>query len=55
VARTKDTEEVGIKVKRGKPPIGEKPSPRELRKLYVRESRSIREIAGMVGCILKER
>ena len=36
-------------VKRGKPALGEKPSKTELKKLYLKESRSVRDIAGILG------
>lgn len=34
----------------GKPPIGKKPEKKELRKLYIKESKSIREVAVALGC-----
>jgi hypothetical protein len=50
VSRIKHTEAPSLEGRRGKPPIGNKPGQRELRRLYVRESRSIREISGLLGC-----
>lgn len=50
MAKIKYQEALGLVVKRGKPPIGNKPDKGELQKLYVNEARSIREIAGLVGC-----
>ena len=50
MARIKYKEALGLGVRRGKPPIGNKPGEKELRRLYVRESKSIREIAGLLGC-----
>jgi transposase len=50
MARIKYKEAVGLEVKRGKPPIGNKPGERVLRRLYIRESMSIREIARQLGC-----
>jgi len=47
---SKYQEVVGFKRKRGKPAIGEKPSKPELKRLYVKESRSIREVADILGC-----
>ncbi len=34
----------------GKPAIGNKPDKAELRKLYIKESKSIREVAKIMGC-----
>jgi len=48
--RTKHSEQPGEKRGRGKPPIGTKPSKAVLRRLYVTESRSIREIGNLQGC-----
>lgn len=48
--RIKYQEAVGQKVKTGKPAIGDKPSKVELKKLYVKESRSMREVAEILGC-----
>jgi len=50
MARIKYKEAAGQEVKRGKPSIGEKPSKSELKKLYIKESRSIREAAELLGC-----
>jgi uncharacterized membrane protein len=50
VARTKHTEGVGIEAKRGKPPKGKKPGQQELKRLYIKESKSIRESAGLLDC-----
>lgn len=48
--RIKYKEAVGLKAKKGKPPIGKRPEKSELMKLYVKESKSIREIAEHLGC-----
>jgi len=40
----------GQSLKRGKPSYGSKPNKETLHKLYVKESRSIREIALILGC-----
>ena len=37
-------------VKKGKPSIGKKPSKSEMKKLYIKELRSIRDIAELLGC-----
>jgi len=41
MARIKYKEAAGQKVKRGKPAIGKKPGKAELKKLYVKKSKSI--------------
>ena len=48
--RIKYQEAIGVEVKRGKPSIGNKPSKSELEKLYIKESKSIRDIAIILGC-----
>ncbi len=50
MARIKYKEAVGLESKRGKPSIGEKPSKTVLKKLYIKESRSIREVAEALRC-----
>jgi len=50
MARIRYKEAVGQEAKKGKPPIGKKPSKLELKKLYVNESKSIREIAEILSC-----
>jgi len=50
MARIKYKEAVGREVKKGKPSIGEKPTKSELKKLYVIESKPIREVAEILGC-----
>ena len=50
MARIKYKEVSGLEVKRGKPPIGKKPNEAELKKLYIKESKSIREVAVALGC-----
>ena len=50
MARIKYKEALGLRVRKGKPPIGNKPSKTALRRLYIRESKSIREIANLLGC-----
>ncbi len=39
----------GLEVKQGRPP-GERPSKTELKKLYITESKSIREVAEVLDC-----
>lgn len=41
---------IGQKVKPGRPPTGKKPEKKELLKLYIKETKSIREIAEHLGC-----
>lgn len=50
MARMKYKEAAGLIVKKGKPAIGKKPSNAELKRLYVKEARSIREVAEILGC-----
>ena len=41
---------IGQKTKRGRPSIGNKPEKKELIKFYIKEAKSIREIAELLGC-----
>jgi hypothetical protein len=50
MARIKYQEAAGLEVKRGRPPAGPLPSKADLVKLYVKESRSIRDVARVLGC-----
>jgi len=50
MARIKYKEAARLEVKKGKPAIGKKPNKEELKKLYDKESKSIREIAKILGC-----
>jgi len=50
VLRLKYKEAVRLEVKRGKTPIGRKPDKADLFRLYVKESRSIRDTAHLLGC-----
>ena len=50
MARIKYKEVAGLDVKRGRPAKGKKPNKTDLKRLYVKESRSIREIAEILGC-----
>ena len=50
MVRIKYKESAGLEVKKGKPSIGMKPSKADLKKLYVEESKSIREVADVLGC-----
>lgn len=50
MARMKYKEVAGIEAKKGKPTIGKRPSKAELKKLYIGESRSIRDTAEIIGC-----
>ena len=45
MARIKYKEAAGIEAKKGKPAAGKKPEKTELKKLYLKESRSIRAVA----------
>lgn len=45
-----NTGAIDIERKRGKPPLGIKPSKTLLLKVYIQEARSIREIANLLGC-----
>jgi len=47
MARIKYQEAAGLEVKRGRPPVGPAPSKADLVKLYVKESRSIRDVAAI--------
>lgn len=48
--RIRYKEAAGIEAKRGKPASGKKPEKKELQRLYVKESRSVREVAEILGC-----
>lgn len=48
--RIKYKEAIGLAQGRGKPSIGKRPSEPELRRFYIKESKSIREIAEILGC-----
>ena len=48
--RLKYKEAIGLEAKKGKPAIGKRPEKAELKKLYIKESKSIREIAETLGC-----
>ena len=50
MARIKYQEVVGHEVKRGRPSTGIKPDRDKLVHLYIQESRSIRDIAHVLGC-----
>jgi transposase-like protein len=50
MARIKYQEAAGLQVKRVRPPAGPPPSKADLVKLYVQESRSIRDVAAALGC-----
>ncbi len=50
MARIKYKEAARMKVQRGKLSIGKKSSKSELKRLYIKESKSIREIAEILGC-----
>jgi transposase len=49
MSRIKYKEAAGLEAKSGKPPIGKQPSISELKRLYIKESRSIREVAKILG------
>jgi len=48
MGRIRYQEALGLEVKRGRPPIGPAPSKADLVKLYVKESRSIRDVAAVL-------
>jgi len=50
MGRIKYQEAAGLEVKRGRPPIGPPPSKADLVRLYVKEGRSIRDVAAALGC-----
>jgi len=50
MARIKYKEAAGIEAKKGQPSMGKKPEKTELKKLYIKESRSIREAAEILDC-----
>ncbi len=50
MARIRYKEAVGLKAKRGKLAKGRNPTKVELEKFYIEESKSIREIAELLGC-----
>lgn len=50
MAAIKYKEALGMEVKRGRPGIGKKPLKKELQRLYIKESRSIRDVAKILGC-----
>lgn len=50
MARIKYKEAIGLEVKRGRPAKGNKPSEKILKKLYIKEFRSIIEIVNILGC-----
>lgn len=43
-------EAIDQEIKKGRPSIGRKPGRPELKKLYIKEARSIREVAKLLGC-----
>ena len=50
MARIKYQEAIGLEVKRGRPPAGPAPSKADLVQLYVKEDRSVRDVAAALGC-----
>jgi len=50
MARIQYKEVAGLEAKSGKPAIGEKPTKGDLKKLYAKESKSIREVAEVLEC-----
>lgn len=50
MSRIKYQEAIGLEVKRGRPPVGPPPSRADLVKLYVKEGRSVRDVAATLGC-----
>jgi len=43
-------EAIGLETKRGRPAVGRKPGKKELQRLYIKESQSIRDIANILDC-----
>jgi hypothetical protein len=54
MARIKYQEVAGLEVKRGRPPAGPAPSKADVVKLYVREGRSVRDVAAAIQERLKD-
>jgi hypothetical protein len=50
MARIKYKEAIGLEVNRERPPAGPPPSKADLVRLYVKESRSVRDVAAALGC-----
>jgi len=50
MARIRYKEAAGLEVKRGKLPIGKKPNKAELKRLYLKESMSVRGVADILSC-----
>ena len=50
MARLRYKEAAGLEVRKGKPYKGEKPEKATLKRLYIKELRSIREIAESLSC-----
>ncbi len=50
IDRLSNRKAAGLKVKKGRPSIGRKPERKELQRLYIKESKSIREVAEILGC-----
>jgi len=49
MSRIKYQEAIGLEVKRGRPAAGPAPAKDQLVKLYVREGRSVRDVAAVLG------
>jgi transposase-like protein len=50
MSRIKYQEAAELEVKRGRPPVGPTPGKGQLVKLYVKEGRSVRDVAAALGC-----
>ena len=50
MAKIRYKEAIGIKVGRGRPAFGKKPDKKSLKRLYVEESKSIREVTEVLRC-----
>ena len=50
MGRIKYQEAIGLEVKRGRAPLGPAPSKADLVQLYVKEGRSVRDVAIALGC-----
>ena len=50
MTRIRYKEAIGIKVGRGRPAIGKMPDKENLKRLYIKESKSIRQVAEVMRC-----
>ena len=50
MARIRYQEAIGLRIKRGRPSTAPAPSKEDLVRLYVKERRSVRDVAALLGC-----